>query len=77
MSELERYGVIPRHWYFDENREGEGANVLTLLTDVGSIALSLSPAQAKQLKDRMEFYRKHVGREWRDGMLCIPAKERQ
>ena len=70
MHELERYGVIPGRWYFDEERAS-----LALLTDVWAIELHLTAQQVQVLKEQMEKARTYVGRQWRNGVLCIPAKE--
>ena len=72
MRELERYGVIARGWHFNEEER-----VLHVTTDIASIELKLTSYQVEYLKQQFEMLRTHVGREWKDGVLCIPAKERE
>lgn len=72
MNELERYGVFPKGWYFDEE-----SKALFLSTDLVTIEVALTPQQIQNIKEKFEHARKFFGREWRDGMLCIPAKERE
>lgn len=69
-AELELYGIIPKTWYFDERQDRVE---LCLVTDVSTINLPLTKEQARTLKERFEHQRKRVGRQWRDGFLCIPT----
>jgi hypothetical protein len=68
MNELERYGVVPHGWFFEEQNQ-----TIYLGTDVFPIPVPLNGAQVSHLLYEFERARKLAGRQWKDGMLLLPA----